>query len=615
MQNHSEEAALLKSRAIFLFGCIILMIGILLGNLYRLQVVLFNDYEMRSQSNRTRVRPIAPTRGSIYDRNGVLIAENRAFFSLEMTPEKSKSPEDVIHQLKNVIGYSDDKEKNLLASYKKHNKQKKFVLMPQLTDEQLAKFSVVQYKFPSVEVHAGLRRFYPFGESLTHMLGYVGKINTKDKKELEKQNQMIHYAATQDIGKLGIERFYESILHGKPGRSQEEVNNHGRLIQVIHEKAPKTGKDLHLTIDINLQQRAYELLDGQKGAVVAIEPNTGEVLALVSSPSYDPNLFVHGVPYHEYRKLTESADRPLINRASQGQYAPASTIKPHLILAGLNYHLITEKTKIWDPGWWQMPSIDRKFRDWKKWGHGWVNLHHAVAQSCDVYFYDLAYKMGIDRISQFMVKLGFGKPTGIDIHEEKLGILPSRQWKKTNRKLPWYVGDTISIGIGQGYWTTTPLQLAQSVAILATKGQRIQPHLLKGTSSASEGYVATKYPQKEPIVLKSDRYWDIVAKSMNKTANWVGGSGYKSFYSAPYKSAVKSGTAQLFGIADDEEYESHKVSKHLRDNALFVGWAPYKDPKIVVAIVIENAGWGSSNGGPVVRQLFDAYLLSEKKGS
>ncbi len=612
IQNHSEEAALLKRRAVFLFACIIILLGVLVGNLYRLQVVQFNDYEVRSNNNRTRIRPIAPNRGLIYDRNGVLIAENRPFFSLELIPEQVENKTEAIAKLRKDLNFSPEKEQEIVKSLKTHTGFQPATILTQLSEEDVAKFSVLQYKYPGIRVHAGLKRYYPFKHDLTHMLGYVGSINSTDKAQLEKDNKTAQYAATKDIGKRGIERFYENILHGKPGRIQEEVNNHGRLIQVLNENPPISGLNLHLTIDINVQRKAVKLLEGKRGSVVAIEPNTGEILAMVSSPSYDPNLFVHGVPTSIYKSLTQSADKPLINRASQGQYAPASTIKPHLVLAGLNYRIISESTKVWDPGWWQMPGINRRFRDWRKWGHGWVGLNNAVAKSCDVYFYDLAYKMGIDKISEFMHKMGFGQATGIDINEEYLGILPSRAWKKNRYKQPWYLGDTISIGIGQGYWTATPLQLAQSVTILATKGRRIQPHLLKATSDDKGKRTALEYPEKGTIELNKKRYWDVVARSMHKTANWVGGSGYKSFGNAPYKSAVKSGTAQLFGLAEDAEYDSDKVSEHLRDNALFVGWAPYKDPKIVIAVVIENAGWGSSNGGPVVRKLFDEYLLRGK---
>lgn len=615
IQNHIEEAALLKRRAIFLFVCIIILLSILLGNLYRLQVVQFSDYEMRSQNNRTRIRPIAPNRGLIFDRHGVIIAENKPFFSLEVIKEQVKKPKETIEKLQEHLHFSDEKKAEILKAIRHHSGFQPLTIVTQLSEEEVAHFSVLQYKFEGIRVHAGLKRYYPHGAELTHMLGYVGKINAKDKQRIEKDNKVAQYAATKDIGKSGIERFYEDMLHGKPGRVQEEVNNHGRLIQVLNENPPESGLNLYLTIDLELQKKAVQLLEGKRGSVVAIEPKTGEVLAMVSSPSYDPNLFVHGVPSSVYQTLTGSADKPLLNRATQGQYAPASTIKPHLVLAGLDHRVISESTKVWDPGWWQMPGINRRFRDWRKWGHGWVGLNSAVAKSCDVYFYDLAYKMGIDKISSFMGKMGFGRKTGIDIHEEKYGILPSREWKKRRYNQPWYLGDTISIGIGQGYWSATPLQLAHSIAIIANKGQRIQPHLLKGTANGQGDYQDTLFTPEETLTINNERHWNVVAKSMYKTANWVGGGAYKVFGNAPYKSAVKSGTAQLFGLAEDAEYDSNKVTERLRDNALFVGWAPYKDPKIVIAVVVENAGWGSSNGGPVVRALFDEYLLRRKPSS
>ncbi|MBL6735366.1 MAG: penicillin-binding protein 2, partial [Shewanellaceae bacterium] len=391
IQNHSEEAALFKSRSAFLFVCIMMSFMILLANLYHLQVVLFSDYQMRSNENRTRMRAIAPNRGLIYDRNGVLIAENRPFFSLEMIPEKVTDIQATLAELAKLFNLSEAKQVSLLKEIKRHKSFRPFTILEQLDEAQVAKFSVVKYKFEGVHVYAGLKRHYPYGDYLTHVLGYVGRINVQDQQRLEKENLLETYAATHNIGKLGIEAYYEELLHGNPGRIQEEVNNHGRSIQVLQEKAPQSGLNLHLTIDLDLQKKAMDLLGGRRGAVVAIEPDSGEILAMVSSPSYDPNLFIHGINDASYKLLIESKDKPLINRSTQGTYAPASTIKAHLVLAGLNYQIITASSKVWDPGWWQVPGVSRKFRDWKKWGHGWIDLHNAVAKSCDVYFYDLAY--------------------------------------------------------------------------------------------------------------------------------------------------------------------------------------------------------------------------------
>ncbi|WP_095504496.1 penicillin-binding protein 2 [Paraferrimonas sedimenticola] len=613
MQDHALEAALFRRRALFCFACVVLMISVLVVNLYQLQVVAHKDYQTRSKDNRTRVIPTAPNRGLIFDRNGILIAENRPAFSLQMIPEKVKDSAVALDNLAELMELDAEHIEELKERLKRHRRFKPLTVISQLDEAQVALFSVNQHRFTGFSVEAGLKRHYPYAEELTHLLGYVGRINARDTQNLELADKMGQYAATNDIGKLGIERYYEDQLHGIPGYRKEEVNNRGRIIQTIEEQAPVAGDDLYLSVDLKLQESAIELLDGRRGAVVAIDPKDGGILAMVSSPSYDPNQFVHGISGPAYRELLNSLDRPLINRATQGQYAPASTVKPHLGLAGLEHEIITENTKIWDPGWWQIPGVERRYRDWKKWGHGWVDLHHSVAESCDTYFYDLAYKMGIDKISQFMLPFGFGESTGIDIHEEYYGILPSRDWKRIKYNQPWYIGDTISIGIGQGYWTATPLQMAQSVAIIANRGERIPPHLLKESRQGDE---VTEYEVEPlpPIELKDEANWDIIAKSMYLTAHRLNGSGYNLFKDSPYKAAVKSGTGQVFGIAEDAKYKAEEVDERLRDNALFVGYAPYEDPKIVVAVIVENAGWGAANAGPVAKAVMDAYLLDPNTG-
>lgn len=613
IQDHQKEAEVIKKRAAYIFGGVLFLMSVLLGNLYHLQIVSFDDYQTRSNDNRTRVRPISPNRGLIYDRNDVLIAENRTFFSLDMIPEQVQNIDGALDAVSKLFELTPNRLAYIKKSLKYHKKFEPFTIINQLTEEQVAQFSVIQYKFPGLYIHSGLKRFYPYGESMTHVLGYVSRINSRDKLRLEKENKSSLYSGTHNIGKLGIERYYESILHGKPGKIQEEVNNSGRLIKILDDKPPTSGKNLHLTIDLRLQQKAVKLLNKRKGAVVALDPRNGEILALVSSPSYDPNIFINGVSNVDYNKLLQSEDSPLINRVTQGQYAPASTVKPHLALAALDDQIITPRTKIWDPGWWQMPGVDRRFRDWKKWGHGWVGLHKAITNSCDTFFYELAYKMGITKMSQFMGRFGFGSLTGIDMLEEKKGLLPTKEWKKAKYNQPWYLGDSISVGIGQGYWTVTPLQLAVSVAILANKGRKVRPHLLKAISGNDLNQNQHIYTDAEPITLKNQKHWDIIAKTMYDTAHTPKSSAFRYFHTAPYKAAVKSGTAQIFSIAEDASYEAHKVSAHLRDNALFIGWAPFEKPTIVIAVVVENAGWGASNAGPIVRGLFDDYLLRRKQ--
>ena len=606
MHDHAAEASLFKRRALFTFCCVVILMGILLLNLYHLQILSYKDYATRSNDNRIRVVPIAPSRGLIYDRNGVLLAENRPFYSLEMIPEQVKNVDQTLDQLNKIIPITADEREDLIKALKYHRRFKPLTIKSRLTEEQVSVFSVNQYKFPGLLVEAGLRRYYPYGADLTHVLGYVGRINSKDRSRLERSDEWKNYAGTKYIGKQGLERYYEPLLHGTPGHLEEEVNNRGRVIRTLKMTPPVPGKDIYLTLDLKLQQKAVELLDGRRGSVVAIDPRTGGILAMVSSPSYDPNQFVHGISSKAYSGLLNDRSRPLINRATQGQYAPASTIKPLLALLGLEEKAITPKTKVWDPGFWQIPGVERKYRDWKRWGHGWVDVKAAIVESCDIFFYELAYKVGIDKISNFMDKFGFGERTGIDIYEESPGLMPSKDWKRIRYNQPWYIGDSISVGIGQGYWTTTPLQLADATAILADDGKRYTPHLLKAFTDDNK-LIEKPLDEKPPIVLKNPNNWRIINDAMMDTAN------KSRFTDAKYTAAMKTGTAQVFSVAQDKKYVASEVEEHLRDNALIVAYAPYKNPEIVLAVVLENAGWGGKNAGPVARALLDEYMLRDER--
>lgn len=604
MSDHAAEASLFKRRALFTFICVIGLLSILLGNLYHLQITSYNDYATRSNDNRIRVVPIAPSRGLIYDRNGVLLAENQPFYSLEVIPEKVDNIPSTLDELGKIVPLSEDEKEQFLEELKHHRRFKPLTLKSRLTEEEVAAFSVNQYKFPGIFVEAGLKRYYPYGDVLTHVLGYVGRINSRDRASLERNDQWKNYAGTRYIGKQGIERYYETLLHGKPGHLEEEVNNRGRSIRTLELTPPIPGQDIYLTLDLKLQQKAMKLLAGRRGSVVAIDPRDGGILALVSSPSYDPNKFVHGISGKAYQTLLNNKSKPLINRATQGQYAPASTIKPMLALLGLEEGAIDDKTRIWDPGYWQIPNVKRKYRDWKRWGHGWVDVYHAIVESCDTFFYEMAYKVGVDNISQFMNKFGFGESTGVDIYEEASGIMPSKDWKRLRYNQPWYIGDTISVGIGQGYWTTTPLQLANATAILANHGKRFTPHLLRAIHH-DNATIASPVDERSPIKVKDPKHWDIINDAMQQTA-------HKSrFTDAKYTAAMKTGTAQVFSVAQGEEYDHANVAERLRDNALIVAYAPYKNPKIVLAVVLENAGWGGANAGPVARALLDEYILRD----
>ncbi|GGB60849.1 penicillin-binding protein 2 [Shewanella inventionis] len=605
MHDHAAEAALFKRRALFTFICVFVLLCVLFSNLYHLQVVSYKDYETRSNDNRIRVVPTAPSRGLIYDRHGVLLAENQPYYSLELIPEKVSDINATLDELNTLIALTPEERENITELLKFHRRFKPLTIKNKLTEEQVATFSVNQHKFPGLYVEAGLKRHYPYNELMTHVLGYVGKINTRDKAQLEKSQQWKNYAATKDIGKQGIEKYYEGLLHGIPGHLEEEVNNRGRVIRTLKVTPPLPGQDIYLTLDLKLQQKAMELLAGRRGSVVALDPRDGGVLAMVSSPSYDPNQFVHGISAKAYSDLLNDKSRPLINRSTQGQYSPASTVKPHVALLGLEERIINERTRVWDPGYWQMPGVERKWRDWKKWGHGWVDIYHAIVDSCDIYFYDLVYKVGIDKMATFMEPFGFGKSTGIDIFEESEGVMPSRDWKRMRYNQPWYNGDTISVGIGQGYWTTTPLQLANAAAIMANKGKRFTPHLLKSFKNNTVK-IDTPVDELPPIELKNPRNWDIINEAMRQTAD------KSRFTDATYTAAMKTGTAQVFSVAKDQKYDADKIAEHLRDNALIIAYAPYENPRIVLAVVLENAGWGGANAGPLARALLDEYILRDE---
>lgn len=616
IRDHTSESNLFARRAFFAFVFVVVLMIVLLSNLYHLQVSRHEMYQTRSNDNRISVRPIAPNRGLIFDRNGVLLAENRPTYSLEVVPEKTGKLDPMLGKLATIIELSEEQQNKFVKSAKRQRRFKSLTLKDNLTEAEVAKFSVHQHKFPGVSIEARLTRFYPYGEALTHALGYVGKINKKELNTIEVEGNSANYAATYDIGKLGLEKKYENELHGKVGYREVEINSRGRVLRTMKIEPPVPGNDLILTIDIDLQKTAQEALKGRRGAVVAIAPATGEVLAMYSNPSYDPNLFVHGISSKDYRPLIQSLDRPLINRTTQGRYPPASTVKPLLALLGLESGLVSEHTKIHDPGFYQIPNVKRKYRDWKKWGHGSVDLAKSVYQSCDIYYYDLAYRLGIDKISEFMTQFGFGERTGIDIYEETNAIMPSRGWKRAQHGQPWYAGDTIAVGIGQGYWTATPMQLAFSTATLVNRGRIMPPHLVmqqKVRSQSSIDVLNTEDPDLPPVVLQDENNWQIVLNAMHETVYNPRGTAHDIFKGSTYDSAGKTGTAQVIGIAQDEEYDENKIAERHRDNAMYIGFAPFDNPEIVIAIAVENGGSGGATAGPVARKIMDRYFNNKEK--
>ena len=607
IRNHSAESALFLRRTLVVFLAILLAVGILISNLYYLQINSFDTYKTRSNANRISVQTVPPNRGLIYDRNGVILAENRPVYSLQVIANKTNNLTKDIERLTKLLSLTDRE----LVKFKSQNRYsrsfKAITIRDQLTPEEVALFTVNQHLYKGFSIQASLKRYYPFGNAFTHVLGYIAKINTRDLEKIEQRGERARYQGTRYIGKLGIERYYEDILHGQPGQRQVEVDSWGKVIRTLQFTAPTPGKDITLNIDINLQLKAQELLGDNRGSIVLMEAKTGAILSLVSAPSYDPNLFVTGISQKKYQSLLSSRDRPLINRATQGRYPPASTIKPQMALLALDEKVITEETKIKDPGWWIVPNSKRRFRDWKRWGHGLVDVFHAIEQSCDTFFYDTSYKLGIDRIEPFMRLFGFGEYSGLDIAEETKAIMPSRDWKRARFNQPWYDGDTISIGIGQGYWTVTPIQLTKATAILARRGENIKPHVLRSITTAGE--TSTPVYETAPIIkLHSSRYWDIALKAMQGVTSKRSGTAYRAFGDAPYTVAGKSGTAQVINIKEDEVYDADKINERHRDNAMFVAFAPFESPEVVVSVVLENAGGGSSNAAPIARELFDEYF-------
>ncbi len=613
--EHVEDLALniFKRRIYISIGVAIFMIAILFANLYYLQIISYQDYQTRSNENRIKVVPVVPNRGMIYDRNHVVLADNVPVYHLVMFPNRQYDTKTTITDLNELLNLelSEHEINHLINESKTRKRFSGIEISNFLSEQQIASFSVHSYRYPNVQIVANLKRFYPFADIATHAIGYVSRINQKDIERLTASGKIDNYEGSTEIGKLGIEKYYEDLLHGKTGSSEIEVNSHGQVIRTLNYNAPESGKDLVLTIDIRLQYYAQEILGDMKGAVVAIEPATGEILAMYSNPSYDPNLFVRGIRNKEYARLLNHPGHPLINRATQGGYAPASTVKPLLCVMGLNEKLITPTGAFFGHPYFKLPNSTHKFRDWRSWGHGWMDLYRAIEISADTYFYDLAYRAGINKIHEYLDYFGFGKSTGIDLSEESLGINPSREWKKKRFKQNWHLGDTVPIGIGQGYWTSTLMQLVKAHTILANRGEVKTPHLLKMSidpvDNTVQNYVQTE--EQPTIKIEDPSYFETCKTGMYLVVNGPEGTGRRAFFGAKYKAAGKSGTAQVVSIKQGEKYDANKLKVEHRDNALFVAYAPFFKPRILVAVILENEGGGSAKAAPIARKMIDKYLL------
>ncbi|MBL7480980.1 penicillin-binding protein 2 [Legionella bononiensis] len=600
-KNYRAESQNQRFRLNLLVAILIILSLILVLRLAYLQISEFKRYQTLSLKNQMSIIPIAPPRGVILDRNGVLLAENVPVYVLEIIPEHVSNMKKTLAKLRELLPSITDDDVETFNRARSQNRS--FVPIPiklKLSQEEVAVFAINQYHFKGVSIKARLMRHYPLGEMTAHALGYVGRINIDELKKVDPTN----YRATNFIGKAGVEKYYEDILHGKVGYQMTETDVSGRTLRVINKVNPHSGAKLYLSLDVRLQEAAYNALKDKRGAVVVINSHNGEILAMVSSPSFDPNIFVGGVSTKDYKILSNALQRPLFNRAVRGVYPPASTIKPFVGLAGLDKGFVTTATEIWDPGKFKLPTASHVYRDWKKTGHGVINFKRAITVSCDTYFYQLGHKMGIANIEDMLVKFGLGQLTHVDLHEEANGIIPSARWKKQTKGVSWYPGDTLISAIGQGFMLATPLQMANATASLSQHGQRFRPHLLTKTVNSDNGEIDEYKPVEEyPVYLKDESNWDVVAEAMHNVLTSNEGTGYRFGRNPPYPVAGKTGTAQVFSGRQYEKTKYEDIPEALRDNSLFIAFTPVDKPDIAIAVVVENDVIAST----VARKVLDAY--------
>jgi len=607
LKNPEQELRIFRVRALLAVLVVIVLTSLLVGRLGYLQIVQHDLYSTRSEKNRVRVEPLPPNRGLIYDRNGTLLAENRPTYNLTLVRERVDDLDDTLALIVDLLELPEEEiEAFQVRSRQRQRPFQPALLMSDLSEEQIARLAVNRHLLPGVEVEAQLLRYYPDAEVMAHALGYVGRINAEELQDLDPGR----YAGTHFIGKTGVERFYETELHGEAGLRKVETNARGRVLRELGRTDPVPGANLTLTLDRSLQMLAYELLDGRRGSIVAIVPNTGEILAMVSTPGFDSNQFVTGIDVASYRALQEDIDLPLFNRAIRGHYPPGSTIKPFLALAGLVEGVITPDSTINDPGFYQLPNDSRRYRNWLRWGHGRVDMERSIAVSNNTYYYTLAHDLGIDKLHERMSNFGFGQRVAHDVQGESTGLMPSRDWKRARFNQPWYPGETLSVGIGQGYWQVTPLQLASATAALANRGHWVKPRLAQ---RIGEEPVPAELPDTLPdIQLANDNWWDRVYSGMEKVLSGSEGTARRTGVGLEYRMGGKSGTAQVFSLGQDQRYNAEELEERLRDHALFMAFAPIEEPKIAVSVIVENAGGGSTHAAHLARAMTDAWLLEDE---
>ncbi|SES19918.1 penicillin-binding protein 2 [Vreelandella subterranea] len=606
LKNTEQELRIFRARALLALVVVVALTSLLVGRLAYLQVVQHDVYSTRSEKNRVRVEPLPPNRGLIYDRNGVLLAENRPTYNLTLVRERSEDVDETLELLVELLELNGEEINTFYERSKQWQRPFQPVLLASdLSEEQIARLAVNRHQLPGVEVEAQLLRYYPDAEVMAHALGYVGRINAEELANLD----ATRYAGTHFIGKTGIERFYENELHGQAGLRRVETNARGRVLRELGRTDPVPGKDLTLTLDSSLQMLAYELMDGRRGSIVAIEPGSGEILAMVSTPGFDSNQFVTGIDRASYQALQENLNLPLFNRATRGHYPPGSTIKPFLALGGLVDGAITPDTTINDPGYYQLPNDSRRYRNWLRWGHGRVDLERSIAVSNNTFYYSLAHEMGIDSLHDQMTNFGFGERVAHDVQSQGSGLMPSREWKRERFNQSWYPGETLSVGIGQGYWQVTPLQLATATATLANRGHWVKPRMARKIGDTP---LARELPDTpDDINLAQDDWWDSVFSGMEKVVSGREGTARRTGEGLEYRMGGKSGTAQVFSLGQDQRYDADELEERLRDHALFIAFAPIEDPQIAVSVIVENAGGGSTHAAHLARAMTDEWLLDD----
>lgn len=606
LKNHFSELRIFQNRSVVAIVFTLLLFSLLIIRLFVLQINQHEHFTTLSQNNRVSVQALPPTRGLIYDRNGIILAENLPSYTLQIIPEQTPDIDSLLEQLSKLINIRAVDIQKFKKEVKRKRRFEGVPLRFRLTDEEVAIISVNLHSLTGVEIQAQLSRYYPFGLETAHVVGYVGRINEKELKILPVTN----YSGTNHTGKLGIEKSYESRLHGTVGYQKVETNVRGRVLRVLERSNPIPGHDITLNLDINLQKVAKDAFADKRGALVAIDPNSGHVLAMLSMPDYNANLFVNGIDSKTYKELNGSWERPLFNRTILGSYPPGSTVKPFFALAGLELNVINNDHQIFCPGFYRLKGKAHKYRDWKKWGHGKTDLTKSIVQSCDVFYYDLAFQLGIDRMHKFMSRFGFGQKSGIDILGERRGLMPSKKWKKEVRGQVWYPGETVIAGIGQGYVLVTPLQLALATATLANGGTHYQPQLVHSIRQKADSQPLQVIPKiQRKISINQQHNWDHIHQSMEDVIHSARGTARRlNKPDLRYKIAGKTGTAQVFSVAQDAKYNEDELEEHLKDHALFMAFAPVKHPKIAIAVVVENGGHGGSVAAPIAGKVIDSYL-------